>query len=85
MADFLLQARNTTVMVEGYASAGVTHEQFLVSRARASRVRDYLIRRFSLRSSYVGFIPLGAEGSPDGEFKGADGVALALFIDPKGK
>jgi phospholipid/cholesterol/gamma-HCH transport system substrate-binding protein len=85
MADFLLEARNTPVMIEGYASAGATHDQFLLSRARAIRVRDYLVRRFSLRSSYIGFIPLGAEGSPEGEFKGADGVAMALFVDPKAK
>ena len=85
MADFLLESRNTPVMIEGYAAAGTAHEQFLLSRTRAIRVRDYLVRRFSLRSSYVGFIPLGAGGSPDGEFRGADGVALALYKDPKAK
>jgi phospholipid/cholesterol/gamma-HCH transport system substrate-binding protein len=85
IADYLLEARNTPLMIEGYAAKGDTHEQFLVSRDRALRVREYLVHRFSLPSSYVGFIPLGAEGSPGGEFRNAEGVALVMFKDPKAK
>ncbi len=83
MAEFLQESQNSPLMIEGYAAAGTSHEQFLLSRERAVRVRNYLIPRFSLRTNYVGFVPLGAEGSPDGQFKASDGVSLVLFTNPK--
>ena len=81
MADFLQHTRNTPLMVEGHANQGSEAEQFLKSHARAVLVRNYLMSRFSLKSNYVGFMPLGAGGSPDGTMTGADGVSLVLFTD----
>ena len=57
-------------MVEGYSQDGLVAEQYLVSRARAALVRDYLIGRFHLDPDAVGLMPLGRKAiaeSPAGD------------------
>ena len=73
MANFLRFSRDRAVIVEGYAAAGTLDEQFLHSRDRAAKVRDYLIKKFTLSPDYVGVMPMGAVVGY------GDGVALVLL------
>jgi phospholipid/cholesterol/gamma-HCH transport system substrate-binding protein len=73
IANFLRFTNDRAVIVEGYAAAGTVDEQFVRSRARATKVRDYLIKKFTLSPGYIGVMPMGAVvGS-------ADGIALVLL------
>lgn len=81
MAPFLRYPPKTPFVVEGYAGAGTSDEQFVLSRIRALQVRDYLVRKFGLDAGHVATMPLGAEapGSPgNGRW---EGVALTLFVE----
>jgi len=79
MADFLRFTRDTALVVEGYSGSGSSDEQFLRSRERAVKVREYLVKRFSLSSEYVGVMPMGGVrlSSPQGAVQ--DGVAVVLL------
>ena len=72
---------DSILMVEGYSDARPLANQFVVSRARAALIRDYLIDRFHLDPGAVGVMPLGAEaiGSPQGSTW--SGVALVVFVE----
>jgi hypothetical protein len=70
------------LMVEGYSHDGLFAEQYVVSRARAALVRDYLIGRFHLDPDAVGLMPLGRKAiveSPAGD--SWNGIALAAFLE----
>jgi phospholipid/cholesterol/gamma-HCH transport system substrate-binding protein len=73
MANFLQFTKDRAVIVEGYAAAGTVDEQFLLSRERATKVRDYLVKKFTLSPGYVGVMPMGAVG------ENGDGIALVLL------
>jgi len=73
MANFLRFTKDRAVIVEGYAAAGTVDEQFLHSRERATKVRDYLVKKFTLSPDYVGVMPMGA----DAEY--GDGIALVFL------
>jgi phospholipid/cholesterol/gamma-HCH transport system substrate-binding protein len=73
MAEFLRFTMDRAVIVEGYASAGTLDEQFLHSRERATKVRDYLVRKFTLSPEYIGVMPMGSVS----EY--GDGIALVLL------
>jgi phospholipid/cholesterol/gamma-HCH transport system substrate-binding protein len=73
MANFLRFTKDRAVIVEGYAAAGTLDEQFLRSRERATKVRDYLVKKFALSPDYVGVMPMGAVS----EY--GDGIALVLL------
>jgi phospholipid/cholesterol/gamma-HCH transport system substrate-binding protein len=73
MATFLQYTKDRAVIVEGYAAAGTVDEQFLVSRDRATKVRDYLVKKFALSPDYIGVMPMGAAGQH------GDGIALVLL------
>jgi len=79
MADFLGFVRDNAMIVEGYAGSGTSDEQFRRSLERAVKVREYLLKRFSLSAEYVGVMPMGAvrSNSPAGAVQ--DGVALVLL------
>ena len=79
MVAFLRFTGDSAVIVEGYAGSGSSEEQFLRSRERAVKVREYLLKRFSLSAEYVGVMPMGAVrfSSPSGAVH--DGVALVLL------
>ena len=79
MADFLRFTRDSAVIVEGYAGSGSSDEQFLRSRERAVKVREYLLKRFSLSAEYVGVMPMGAVRSSSPQGAVHDGVALVLL------
>jgi hypothetical protein len=81
VASFLDRISEGVLMVEGYAPAGSRDEQYLASRQRAVRVRDYLVGKFSLNPQTTGVMPLGGQSvdSPAGD--SWDGVALALFLE----
>lgn len=81
MAPFLRYPPDTPLVVEGYAGAGTSDQQFVLSRSRALQVRDYLVGKFGLDPGFVAIMPLGAEapGSPaQGRW---EGVALAMFVE----
>jgi outer membrane protein OmpA-like peptidoglycan-associated protein len=46
IGNYLQFTKDRAVIVEGYAAAGTRDEQFLRSRERATKVRDYLIKKF---------------------------------------
>jgi len=73
MANFLRFTKDRAVIVEGYAAAGTLDEQFLRSRERATKVRDYLVKKFTLSPNYVGVMPMGSVE----EY--GDGIALVLL------
>ncbi len=78
VAPFLPTIRDNPILVEGYAAQGDAAEQYRLSHERASLVRDYLIGEFTLRSTYVGTMPMGRVESRDNQ--GAwRGVALVRF------
>jgi phospholipid/cholesterol/gamma-HCH transport system substrate-binding protein len=80
MAEFVKYPRTTPFVVEGYAEEPTGDARFLLSRARAELVRDYLVGKFGLDPNYVTTMPMGAQaaGSPAGDRW--DGVALAMFV-----
>ena len=73
IADFLRFTKDRAVIIEGYAAGGTVDEQFLRSRERAVKVRDYLVKKFTLSPDYVGAMPMGAVAAY------GDGVALVLL------
>lgn len=76
----LRQARNNPLMIEGYASAGAAHEQILASLARATAVRDYLLKTYPFQRNYVGVMPMGAVASSDPSGAPWDGVSVVLYL-----
>jgi len=80
MGGFLEYREAGPLIVEGYATSSDEAERYLVSRTRAALVREYLVRRFDLDPSAVGFLALG--NRPVGEPPSTpwDGIALAVFV-----
>ncbi len=83
IAPYLDRVADGVLMVEGLASEGGRDEQFLLSRARAVIVRDYLIDRFHLEPRSTGVMPLGSEPSPGAPATSWDGIALAFFLQSR--
>lgn len=83
MSQFVRYPRTSPFVVEGYDQEITADQRYLISRARAQLVRDYVVAKYSLDSNYVAIMPLGAEaeGSPDGDTW--NGVALAVFVSSK--
>jgi phospholipid/cholesterol/gamma-HCH transport system substrate-binding protein len=81
MSQFLKYPRNSPLVVEGYARSPATRdERFLLSRTRASLVRDYLVAKFGLDPNHVGTMPMGSEAIDSPAGSEWDGVALAVFV-----
>ena len=80
MASLVRYAPGNPFVVEGYAQAPTGDARYLISRARAQAVREYLVGRFGLDPAHVTTMPMGAEAenSPAGDTW--DGVGLALFV-----
>jgi phospholipid/cholesterol/gamma-HCH transport system substrate-binding protein len=80
MSQFVKYPRTSPFVVEGYATGTSADERFLLSRARAQLVRDYVVAKFSLDPNYVAMMAMGSEAhdSPSGDTW--DGVALAIFV-----
>ena len=80
MSQFVKYPRTSPFVVEGYARGSTADERFLVSRARARLVRDYIVGKFGLEPGLVATMPMGdrADGAPESETW--DGVALAMFV-----
>lgn len=80
MATLVKYPRASPFVVEGYAQEVTGDRRYLLSRARAQLVRDYIVGKFGLDPTTVAIMPMGAEavGSPSGDRW--DGVALALFV-----
>ncbi len=80
MSQFLRYPKKSPFVVEGYAQDATGDVRYLASRARSQLVREYLVGKFQLDTSYVATMAMGAtaEDSPSGT--AWDGVALALFV-----
>jgi phospholipid/cholesterol/gamma-HCH transport system substrate-binding protein len=80
MSVFVRYPKDSPLVIEGYGVESTGDQQFLLSRRRATLVRDYVITRFGLDPGVAAVMPMGAEapGSPSGNTW--DGVALALFV-----
>ena len=80
MSMFVRYPKDSPLVIEGYGVEATGDQQFLLSRGRATIVRDYVVSRFGLDPGVVAVMPMGAEatGSPSGDTW--DGVALTLFV-----
>jgi phospholipid/cholesterol/gamma-HCH transport system substrate-binding protein len=83
IAPYLDRVADGVLMIEGLATQGGRDQQFLVSRARAVTVRDYLIERFHLEPRSTGVMPLGSEPSPGAPATPWEGVTLTFFLQSK--
>lgn len=80
IGQFLQYREAGPLIVEGYALAPDEAGRHLLSRARAAAVRDYLLGRFDLDPSAVGFLGLGSRPVGDPPSQPWDGIALAVFV-----
>ncbi len=80
IGQFLQYREAGPLVVEGYAQAPDEAGRRLLSRARASAVRDYLVDRFDLDPSAVGFLGLGSRAVGDPPAEPWEGIALAVFV-----
>jgi phospholipid/cholesterol/gamma-HCH transport system substrate-binding protein len=77
---FVRYPKDSPLVIEGYAPDPAADQQFLLSRSRATLVRDYVVSRFGLDPGMVTVMPMGkgAAGSPSGDTW--DGIAVTLFV-----
>lgn len=80
MSQFVRYPRKSPLVVEGYAQEATGDGRYLVCRARAQLVRDYLISRFGLDPNYVATMPMGAEAKDSPAGASWNGIGLALFV-----
>jgi phospholipid/cholesterol/gamma-HCH transport system substrate-binding protein len=80
MAEFVKYPRTSPFVVEGYAEEVTGDGRFLLSRARARLVRDYLVGKFGLDPNFVATMAMGAQASDSPSGTRWDGVALAMFV-----
>jgi phospholipid/cholesterol/gamma-HCH transport system substrate-binding protein len=80
MSQFVKYPATSPIVVEGYAPGPTADQRFLVSKARAAAVTNYLIEKFELDPELVVGMPMGdeADGAPEGNRW--DGVGLAMFV-----
>jgi len=80
MSQFVQYPKTSPFVVEGYAQAPTADERYLVSRARAQLVSDYVVGKYGLDSNSTTTMAMGAEAqdSPTGD--SWDGIALAMFV-----
>ena len=81
LAPNLQRLVDSIIVVEGYSQQGSQADQYVVSRARAALVRDYVIERFHLDPGAVGVMPLGADASGSPQGSTWSGIALAVFVE----
>jgi phospholipid/cholesterol/gamma-HCH transport system substrate-binding protein len=79
MDDFHRFTEGIALMVEGYSAIGTQNERFIRSRNRSLLVRDYLEKKFTLNSGYVGVMAMGSVQSHTTPLTFEDGVALVLL------
>lgn len=83
MSDLVPYLPNNPMVIEGYSTAGMPDQQYLVSRQRALAVRDYLTPHYHLDPKRVGIMPLG-DHPPSGVNKATwDGVCLVLVVSKR--
>lgn len=82
MAPYLDRVADGVLMIEGFAPDGGRDQQYVISRARAVVVRDYLVDRFHLDPKATGVMPLGADSAESPSPRQFDGIALAFFLTP---
>jgi hypothetical protein len=65
--------KGTITAIMANSAAGTLDEQFLRSRERAMKVRDDVVKKFTISPDCVGVMPMG------GVVGNGDGVALVLL------
>lgn len=83
MAGFLRFAKTDPLVVESWVSGGAEPERVLRSRERAIMVREYLMKKFSLKPNYVAVMPMNASSIPP--IVPRDGVNLVLYATKEKK
>jgi phospholipid/cholesterol/gamma-HCH transport system substrate-binding protein len=80
MSMFVRYPKDSPLVIEGYGVESTADQRFLLSRGRATVVRDFVVSRFGLDPGEVAVMPMGAQAaeSPSGDTW--DGVALTLFV-----
>lgn len=80
MSQFVRYPKNSPLVVEGYGQEATGDQRYLLSRSRATLVRDYLVTRFGLDPRTVALMPMGS-AAPNSPTPGTwEGVALTLFV-----
>jgi phospholipid/cholesterol/gamma-HCH transport system substrate-binding protein len=80
MSQFVRYPRNSPLVIEGYGQESTGDQRYLLSRSRATAVRDYLVSRFGLDPRTVATMPMGS-AAPKSPTPGTwDGVALTIFV-----
>jgi phospholipid/cholesterol/gamma-HCH transport system substrate-binding protein len=80
MSQFVRYTQRNPFVIEGYAQGATADVRYLVSRARAELVRDYLVATFGLDVNFVTIMPMGGEAQDSPAEDRWDGVALAIFV-----
>jgi len=79
MEGFQRFTEGIALIVEGYSAQGTPNERFIRSRDRSLLVREYLEKKFTLSSDYVGTMAMGPVQSHSTPLENEDGVALVLL------
>jgi hypothetical protein len=80
MSQFVRYPKNSPLVIEGYGQESTGDQRYLLSRSRATAVRDYLVSRFGLNPRTVATMPMGS-AAPKSPTPGTwDGVALTIFV-----
>jgi phospholipid/cholesterol/gamma-HCH transport system substrate-binding protein len=80
MSQFVRYPKTSPLVIEGYGHEATGDERYLLSRARAQLVRDYLVGKFGLEANYIATIPMGGDATDSPSGNQWDGVALAMFV-----
>jgi phospholipid/cholesterol/gamma-HCH transport system substrate-binding protein len=83
IAPYLDRVADGVLMIEGFTAVGGRDQQYVVSRARAVAVREYLVTRFHLDQRSTGVMPLGADSAGAPSPQPWNGIALAFFLQTK--
>lgn len=80
MSQFVRYPKSSPLVIEGYGQEATGDQRYLLSRGRATQVRDYVVSRFGLNPRTVAIMPMGS-AAPDSPTPGRwEGVALTLFV-----
>lgn len=79
MTAILKFPRNGPLILEGFAAAGTSSQQYLTGRRRAVLAQAYVIGRFRLRPAYVGIVSLGSQPQKDNPGQAKEGVGIVSF------
>lgn len=74
---------NNPIVIEGYSAKSKPDQQYLRSRQRAIKVRQYLIHHFHLQPKRVGIMPLGDHPPKETGKQRWNGICLVLVVSKR--